>query len=69
MESLKINGKTKEFPAGLPATLTELLQLLKIHEATVVAEINGQIIERNNFSKTALCNGQSVELVRFVGGG
>ena len=69
MEVLKINGIEKQFPDGIPATLIELLKLLDINQATVVAEINGKIIERQNFSQTQLLNGQRIELVRFVGGG
>jgi sulfur carrier protein len=69
MEVLKINGKEKQFPDGIPKTLIELLKLLDINQATVVAEVNGKIIERHNFSQTQLRNGQKIELVRFVGGG
>ena len=69
MQILKINGKEKQFPHGLPKTLMELLKQMDINHATVVAEINGKIIERQNFSQTQLRNGQKIELVRFVGGG
>jgi len=70
MDVLKINGVEKQFPAGqLPSTIAELLEQLDINEATVVAEIDGKIIERINFAQTALCSDQSIELVRFVGGG
>jgi len=69
MEVLKINGVEKQFPAGIPQTLTELLEQMDINQATVVAEIDGKIIERQNFSQTQLSSGQSIELVRFVGGG
>ena len=69
-ERLKINGKEKQFPKGqLPQTLLELLEHMNINQATVVAEINGKIIERNDFAKTRIAPGQSIELVRFVGGG
>ena len=69
MEMLKINGTERQFPAGMPQTLTELLGQLNINQATVVAEIDGRIIARQNFAQTALSAGQSIELVRFVGGG
>ena len=69
MKTLKINGTERQFPAGIPHTLTELLKKLNINQATVVAEIDGQIIERQNFTHTQLSDGQSIELVRFVGGG
>jgi sulfur carrier protein len=69
METLKINGSDRQFADGLPQTLTELLEQLGINQATVVAEIDGRIVERRNFAQTQLSNGQTVELVRFVGGG
>lgn len=67
--NLKINGQDKAFDEGLPATLSALLEKLKIDAATVVAEIDGQIVERKDFAQTNLAEGQSIELIRFVGGG
>ncbi|MDO8302564.1 MAG: sulfur carrier protein ThiS [Sedimentisphaerales bacterium] len=69
MNTLKINGEEKRFDGGLPATLSQLLAYLKLDEATVVAEIDDAIIERSKFSATTLCDGQKIELIRFVGGG
>ncbi len=70
MKSLKINGQEKQFPAGhLPTTLSQLLEQLGVNATTVVAEVDGQIIERANFDQTRLTQGQSIELVRFVPGG
>jgi len=69
MQTLKINGTERQFQEGIPHTLTALLKKLNINHTTVVAEIEGQIIERQNFPQTQLTDGQSIELVRFVGGG
>ena len=66
---LKINGTEKTFDEVLPATLSELLSQLEIDAATVVAEIDGQIIERKNFAQTELKDQMNIELIRFVGGG
>lgn len=66
---LKINGQEKTFQDGLPETLSALLEHLEINAATVVAEIDGQIVEQKDFSQTRLAEGQSIELIRFVGGG
>jgi len=68
MHILKINGKEKQFDQ-LPSTLLDLLDQMQINQATVVAEIDGDIIERSKFTETKLNHGQSVELIRFVGGG
>ncbi|MHC4553746.1 MAG: sulfur carrier protein ThiS [Planctomycetota bacterium] len=66
---LKINGTEKTFDGGLPATLSELLAKLEIDAATVVAEIDGKIVERQNFAQTELKDQMGIELIRFVGGG
>jgi len=69
MAVLKINGEDKIFENAVPSTLKALLELLKVDEATVVAEVNGQIIPRNSFYNTILKDGHKIELIRFVGGG
>ncbi|HEG43750.1 MAG TPA: sulfur carrier protein ThiS [Phycisphaerales bacterium] len=70
MAILKINGNERQFKAGsLPATIAALLDHLNLNAATVVAEIDGNIVERDKFAETKLTDGQSIELVRFVGGG
>jgi thiamine biosynthesis protein ThiS len=70
MGLLKVNGKEQIFPDGkMPATIAELLQQLGVDSTTIVAELDGQIIERKNFSITPLRAGHNIELVRFVPGG
>ena len=70
METLKINGAVRQFPSDkFPATLTELLEQLNVDAATVVAEVDGQIVEREKFAQTRLSQGRTIELVRFVPGG
>jgi thiamine biosynthesis protein ThiS len=66
---LKINGTEKVFDEGVPSNLSQLLTALQIDAATVVAEIDGKIIERKDFDKTTLNGVKSIELIRFVGGG
>lgn len=69
MTALKINGVERPFPQGLPASLADLLEQLQVDAATVVAEVDGRIVERKDFSATSLGAGQSVELIRLIGGG
>jgi len=70
MEVLRINGVEKHFPADqFPSTLAELVEYLGFSAATVVAEINGKIVKSEHFGQTSLSAGQSIELLRFVGGG
>ncbi|MHC4060495.1 MAG: sulfur carrier protein ThiS [Planctomycetota bacterium] len=70
MNVLKINGVEREFGEGrLPATLAQILEQLGVEAATVVAEVDGQIIEQEKFAQTGVDKGQSIELIRFVPGG
>ena len=70
MKQLKINGKEKNFTAQqFPATVGLLLISMNLQPVTVVVELDGRIIERTDFDNTALTSGQSIELIRFVGGG
>ena len=70
MQRLRINGIERQFPEGeLPATITELLDHLNVGAATVVAEVDGRIIERESFGQTKLRAGQRIELIRLMGGG
>jgi sulfur carrier protein len=69
MEQLKINGVEKQFEQGIPATVAALLDELGFDSATVVAEVDGEIIKRDDFAATNLKKGQNIELLRFVGGG
>ena len=69
MSVLKINGTEKVFDSQLPATLSALLVQLDVNAETVVAEVDGRIVERSGFDKTELHSGQAIELIRFVPGG
>jgi sulfur carrier protein len=70
MDTLKINGQNYSYEdKSMPKTITDLLLSMGIDSAAVVAELDGQVVERTNFSKTQLQNGQTIELVRFVPGG
>ena len=70
MKLLNVNGVERQFsPDEMPATLAELLQQLDIEASVAVAEIEGVIVRPEDFARTQLTDGQSIELVRFVGGG
>ena len=69
MDILRINGREKSFPDGIPPTLAELLDRLGISQATVVAQLDGEIVAREKLAQTALSSGQSLELIRIIGGG
>jgi len=70
MGSLQVNGQVRQFPPGeMPATLSALVEKLGLTAATVVAEVDGRIVRPAEFARTALSDGQSIELVKFMGGG
>ena len=50
-------------------SLNDLVLSLELNPQALVAEVNGKIIEHANFPDQILDEGDSVELIRFVGGG
>jgi thiamine biosynthesis protein ThiS len=64
---LKINGEEREIADG--ATLTALLEDLKIRPARVVVERNREVVAREAYGVTRLADGDTLEIVHFVGGG
>ena len=70
MQILTVNGTEKKFDDGqFPETISDLLSHLNIVAATIVVEMDGQIVNRKNFDTIKLQPNQSLELIRFVGGG
>lgn len=65
--TITINGQPKEIEAGL--NLAELLEKLQLNADCVAVECNLTVIEREAFTRTTLNNGDSLEIVQFVGGG
>lgn len=65
--NVKINGKVKQLDDGL--TVKQLLKQLNISFETVVVELNGDIIYKEEYEKVILKDNDKVEIVRFVGGG
>ncbi|HCC02951.1 MAG TPA: thiamine biosynthesis protein ThiS [Ruminococcaceae bacterium] len=64
---ITINGESHTCQAG--ETLLSFLKAEGISPQTVVAEYNGSIVQMNQFGTTLLHDGDSLELLRFVGGG
>ncbi|MEP6688460.1 MAG: sulfur carrier protein ThiS [Gemmatimonadales bacterium] len=65
--AVTVNGETRRLPG--PATLLQLLGHLGLDPRTVVVELNREIVRRARLGETSLADGDSVELVHFVGGG
>ena len=65
--AITLNGERRDVPG--PGTLAELLGHLGLDPRLVVVELNREIVRRPRLADTALADGDSVELVHFVGGG
>jgi sulfur carrier protein len=66
--SLTVNGKPRQFAPG--TTISDLLDQFGLHPRTVVVELNRSILkDRSQFPSLQLNEGDSLELVHFVGGG
>ena len=64
---VQANGREVEMPDG--ARLTDLLDRLGLGARWVVAEVNGEAVDRQAMSGRSLAEGDRVELVRAVAGG
>lgn len=64
--SLRLNGREASTTAR---TLDELIARHGLTDRRIVAEINGEIVARSEWSRTPLRPGAVVELVHFKGGG
>ena len=64
---LQINGK--EVQLDRPTALLAYLEKLGVSPRAVAVEHNGVIIERDEYARTTLGEGDAVEIVRMVGGG
>jgi thiamine biosynthesis protein ThiS len=64
---LTVNGEPRDLPG--PATLLDLLAALGLDPRTVVVERNREIVRRPQLGETRVADGDTIELVHFVGGG
>jgi sulfur carrier protein len=64
---LTLNGQAREVAIGV--TLSELLASLQLTDKLVLVERNGDAIPRADFPVTTLGEGDTIEIVRMVGGG
>ena len=65
--AVTVNGEARRVPG--PATLLDLLGHLGLDPRTVVVERNREIVRRVRLGETMVAEGDSIELVHFVGGG
>lgn len=64
---IRLNGETKEVSEG--TTLGTLLDYFGIKKAGIAVDLNREIIPKRLHEETVLKEGDSIEVVRMVGGG
>ena len=64
---ITINGTLQELP--LPNNLSAIVSSYCKQTKHVISELNGAIVPSDQWAKTQLQDGDTLELVTFVGGG
>ncbi len=65
--NLIINGESKNFSA--PLNIEQLLVRLQLNQKSVVVELNREILTADKYVDIQLDDGDTLEIVQFVGGG
>ena len=64
---VRLNGKDRGITFG--HTVQSLLETIEINPLAVVVELNKQILDRDRYSDFDIREGDTIEVVHFVGGG
>ena len=64
---MHVNGD--DFVLSRPTSLKEFLLELKYDPRQIVVELNGDIIHRSEYDSRTITNGDTIEIVHFIGGG
>ncbi len=64
---VRLNGEVREIPEGL--TVGGLLAHLGVRAQRVAVEVNETIVTKDRYEAQRIVQGDSVEIVAFVGGG
>jgi thiamine biosynthesis protein ThiS len=65
--NITVNGEKKEVPGDL--TVLGLLEFLNIQHQRVAVELNQDIVKKDRYGIIVLKEGDSLEVVSFMGGG
>ena len=65
---ITVNGE-KRVGLTSPLTIAELLEQLGINPKSIIVELNFEIVTKNKVSETTVRDGDTVEIIRLVGGG
>ena len=64
---IQLNGKKHQIKMG--CNIQNLLKILKKDNNKVAVELNGEIADKNKYSKIYLNKNDKIEIVQFIGGG
>ena len=64
---IQVNGEPRTMAAAI--TVEGLLHDLQIRPDRVAVEVNMEIVDRQDFARCALQEGDKVEVIGFIGGG
>lgn len=62
---ITVNGEKMNFSG----TVSQLLEVLEYNEKRVAVELNYNIVSKSKYGNTEISDGDTIEIVRFVGGG
>lgn len=65
--NITLNGQKHNIESNI--TLEEMLINLNIEQKNIIAEVNGEVVTKDDFSNKIINENDIIELVRFVGGG
>lgn len=62
-----LNGEAREIPSEVK--LDQLLEIFSLPKQRVAIEVNTNVIRRADWPNTAIGDGDTIEVIHFVGGG
>ncbi len=65
--TIKVNGEKREFAEA--TTLQQLIHSLGLESKVMAAAVNMQIVKQDAWDQAVLNDGDTIELLDFVGGG
>jgi sulfur carrier protein len=64
---IKVNGEVREVNEG--STMLDLIRSLGVEERVMASALNMEIVKQDAWGSTLLKEGDTIELLDFVGGG
>ncbi len=65
---ITVNGE-KKVDLASPLTVAELLEQLEINPKSIIVERNFEIVTKTKVNETIVQDGDTIEIIRLVGGG